>query len=306
MRFLLAGASGFLGTALRLRLAEDGHEVSRLVRRNPSTPREFFWDPDGGEINQRALDGIDVLIDLAGVGVADRPWTAARKQLIKSSRIGPTSVLAREVARQQREAGRSPLWIQASATGFYGEQSTDVPKDESAPPADDFLAKVVVAWEAAAQPAIDAGAQVIFLRTAPVLDRSGGLLKVLRLPFSMGLGAKLGDGQQRMALISLHDWLRMVIWMVKTRPAPGPYNLTIPEPCTNAEFTKALGHALHRPALLGAPGPVLRRALGELSQQLLGDVNVVPQAALDAGFRFHGPNVRSAIAHALRSGSPGH
>lgn len=305
LKVLMAGASGFLGTALRIRLAEDGHQVSRLVRRTPVTPNEFFWDPDGGEINERAFDDVDVLVNLAGVGVADRPWTNARRQLIKSSRVGPTSVLARQVARLAG-GGSAPLWLQASATGWYGDTSGEHPQVEGDPAAEDFLAKVVVSWEASAQPAVEAGAQVLFLRTAPVLDRTGGLLKILKLPFSLGLGAKLGDGSQRMAMISLHDWLRAVIWMIETRPAAGAYNLTIPEIATNADFTQALAHALHRPAVLGAPGFVLRKALGELSHQLLGDMSVLPQAALDQGFAFDGATVDESVRLALRDGSPGH
>lgn len=305
LKLLIAGASGFLGTALRMRLAEDGHEVSRLVRRTPATPNEFFWDPDAGEINESAFDDVDVLINLAGVGVADRPWTNARRQLIKSSRVGPTSVLARQMARLAGE-GSAPLWLQASATGFYGDTSGEHPQVEGDPAAEDFLAKVVVSWEASAQPAVDAGAQVLFLRTAPVLDRTGGLLKILKLPFSLGLGAKLGDGTQRMAMISLHDWLRAVIWMIESRPPAGAYNLTIPEIATNADFTRALAHALHRPAVLGAPGFVLRKALGELAQQLLGDLSVLPRAALDQGFTFDGPTVQESVRLALRDGSPGH
>ncbi len=312
LKFLMAGASGFLGTALRMRLAEDGHQVARLVRRTPATPNEFFWDPDGGELNADAFDGVDVLINLAGVGVADRPWTNARKQLIKSSRVGPTGLLAKEVARlsaahaSDDSRPAAPMWIQASAIGWYGDTSGDAPHTESAPHAEDFLAKVVASWEASAQPAIDAGATVLFLRTAPVLDRSGGLLKILKLPFSLGLGAKLGDGTQRMAMISLHDWLRAVVWMIETRPGAGPYNLTIPEVATNADFTQALAHALHRPAVLGAPGIVLRRALGELSQQLLGDISVLPRAATDQGFTFAGHDVNSCVEIALRQGAVGH
>ncbi len=305
LKFLIAGGSGFLGTALRIRLAEDGHEVSRLVRRSPATPNEFFWDPDGGDINVSAFDDVDVLINLAGVGVADRPWTNARRQLIKSSRVGPTSVLARQVARLAGE-GSAPLWLQGSAIGWYGDASGDDPHVEGDPAADDFLARVVVSWEASAQPAVDAGAQVLFLRTSPVLDRTGGLVKILRLPFSVGLGAKLGDGSQRMAMISLHDWLRAVMWMIETRPSAGAYNLTIPEIATNADFTQAFAHALHRPAVLGAPGFVLKRALGELSQQLLGDISVLPRAALDEGFTFSGTTVQETVALALKDGSPGH
>lgn len=300
VKYLLAGSSGFLGTALRVKLAEEGHSVVRLVRREPATAMEYRWDPERGELDPGVLDGVDVVVNLAGVGVADRPWTKARKEAILSSRVDSASTLAKALARRATDA--QPVFLQASATGWYGTQGRGHPLSEDDSAAEDWLAQVVARWEAAAQPAGDAGLRVVFLRTAPVMDRRGGPLKLLRLPFRMGLGATLGDGRQHMAMVGLTDWLRAVLWLVERPDASGPYNLTIPQPPTNAEFTTALAAALHRPVVLRAPSAPLRRVLGPLADQLLGDQEIVPARLEAEGFTFQAPDVRSVLDQALARG----
>ena len=295
--WLLAGASGFLGTALRLRLAADGDEVVRLVRREPAALAERRWDPSRGELDPTVLDGVDAVVDLAGVGVFTGPWTQSRREGILASRVQTTSTLAHALATRGADA---PVLVQAGGVAWYGGRRSETPHTEDDPAAPDFLAQVCVQWEAAAQPAVDAGARVVFLRTSPVLDRSGGPFLPMRLAWSAGLGTVLGPGNQRMPLISLADYLGIVRWAVSTAHAQGPYNLTIPQPCTNAEFTDALAHALHRPRLLRAPAAVLRAALGELSGQLLGDMWVLPQRLLDDGYVFEAPDVTSTVEAALR------
>ena len=189
--------------------------------------------------------------------------------------------------------------IQASGIARYGSMAGDRPATEDAPEAPDFLAQLTVRWEGATQPAVDAGVRVVLLRTSPVLDHSGGPFVPMRLAWSAGLGTTLGDGRQRMPLISLDDYLGVVLWAADEPRARGAYNLTIPEPTTNAEFTDALATALHRPRLLRAPAFVLRRALGELSGQLLGDTWAVPSRLTGDGYVFRAPDVRSTIAAAL-------
>jgi uncharacterized protein (TIGR01777 family) len=301
VRWLLAGASGFLGTALRVQLAEAGHEVVRLVRREPATSTEFRWDPDAGEIDPTALDRVQVVVNLGGVGVASRPWTTSRREAILSSRVNTTRTMANALAGRVTDGQRSPVLIQASGIARYGTASGPDPYTEESPAAADFLAQVTVAWEGAAQPAIDAGVRVVFLRTSPVLDRAGGPFLPMKLAWSAGLGAKLGDGRQRMPLISLRDYLSVVEWAAVTEHASGPYNLTIPQPTTNWEFSDALAAALHRPRLLAAPAVVMRTAIGELADQLLGDVHVVPERLTGDGYVFADPDVASTITSALHN-----
>jgi uncharacterized protein (TIGR01777 family) len=309
MRILVAGSSGFLGTALRVRLAEEGHEVRRLIRGGALSSSEFHWDPASGRINARALDGVEVIINLAGPPVFTRPWTRARRDLLRTARIESTLLLAETVVEQFADSPAKPLWLQASATGWYGTAGTDPrqaePYDESAPAADDFLGRLAHDWEGATQQAADSGVKVCFLRSGMVLDRSGSTLKLIRPVFAAGLGARLGDGRQRMTLISLHDWLRAVLFLMESvlmesgAPA-GPYNLTIPQPATNAEFTQALATALGRKAKLAAPSLILRTALGELAEQLVADQYVVPRALQEHGFSFDGPDVAGTLRLALR------
>ena len=299
--WLLAGGSGFLGTALRVRLASDGDEVVRLVRREPAALAERRWDPSRGELDPAVLDGVDAVVDLAGVNVFSGVWTRSRREAILSSRVDTTSTLARALATRGSDA---PVLVQAGGVAWYGGRRTDVPHTEGDPVAPDFLAQVCLRWEEAAQPAVDAGARVVVLRTSPVLDRSGGPFLPMRLAWSAGFGTVLGSGAQRMPIISLVDYLGVVRWAVENPAARGEYNLTIPQPCTNAEFTDALATALQRPRLLKAPAPVLRAALGEASGQLLDDMWVLPRRLLDDGYVFAAPDVAATVAAALRGASP--
>ena len=294
--WLLAGASGFLGTALRVRLASEGHEVLRLVRREPATATEFRWDPDAGQVDPAAFAGVDTVVNLGGVAVFGGRWTEARREAILTSRTNTTRTMAEALADLP---GNKPTLIQAGGISWYGSTSKDQPYTEASPPADDFLAQVSVRWEAAAQPAVDAGVRTVFLRTSPVFDQTGGAFVPMKLAWSLGAGAVIGTGRQRMPMISLPDYLGVVQWAADVPHASGPYNLTIPDPTTNAEFTQVLARQLHRPRLFKAPAAVLRTALGELSEQLLGDVYVVPERLQADGYRFFHPDVSSTIQAAL-------
>jgi uncharacterized protein (TIGR01777 family) len=295
--WLLAGASGFLGTALRVRLATDGHQVLRLVRREPATSTERRWDPTTGQLDPGDLDGVDVVVNLAGAGVFTRPWSPERRQLLLSSRVETTGTLARALAA--RAGDGSPVFLQASGIARYGTSRRTEPATEDTPAAPDFLAQLTLAWEDAALPAAEAGVRTVLLRTSPVLAASGGSFVPMKLAWSAGLGTVLGSGRQRMPLISLEDYLWMVQWAAATPSAQGPYNLTIPEPTTNAEFTQALARALHRPRLIKAPAVVLRTALGELAEQLVGDCWAVPARLTTDGYVFRAPDVHATIASAL-------
>lgn len=295
---LIAGGSGFLGTALVGRLAELGLGSRRLVRRAPATADEFIWDPTHGEADEAAFDGVDAVINLSGAGVFDRPWTATRKAELLSSRIGPASTVATILARRAGN-GHAPSLIQGTAIGWYGVRPSSRAHVEGDPPGTDFLAELVRDWEAAADPAIDAGVRVTFVRTSVVLDASARTFKLLRLPFSLGMGAVLGTGQQHFAIISLRDWLNAVVWLLDRHDAHGPYNLTIPTPVTNAEFSRELANRLRRPLLITAPERVLRQLLGPMADQLFGDQHVLPQRLVTEGFRFSDPTISEVIEHAL-------
>ncbi|HEX7209576.1 MAG TPA: TIGR01777 family oxidoreductase [Propionibacteriaceae bacterium] len=298
MKWLLAGASGFLGTALRVRLAGEGQEVFRLVRREPATSTEFQWDPDSGTVDAAAFDGVDVAVNLAGVPVAPLPWTESRREQILSSRVNTTSTMARGLAAQTDARPRT--MIQMSGIARYGTTSGAEPYTEDSPAAADYLAQVTTKWEAAAKPAANAGVRVVVLRTSPVMHSSGGTLVPLKLAWSIGLGATLGDGTQRMPMISLRDYLGVVQWAATTDQASGPYNLTLPQPTTNVEFSDALAAALHRPRFLRMPTPIIRAALGELAGQLVGDVYAIPERLTGDGFVFRDPTVADLVASALR------
>src|SRR4051794_17040290 len=235
VKWLLAGASGFLGTAIRVRLASEGEQVVRLVRREPATATEFRWDPDSGDIDAAAFDDVDVVVNLGGVPVAPLPWTESRREHILSSRVNTTRTMARGLAAQA--SSRSRTLIQASGIARYGTTSGVEPHTEESPAAVGFLAQVTTKWEAATQPASDAGVRVVMFRTSPVMDASGGSLVPMKLAWWSGLGAVIGDGSQRMPMISLRDYLAVMHWAATNDQASGPYNLTLREPTTNAEFS---------------------------------------------------------------------
>ncbi len=297
---LLAGASGFLGSALADRLARRGRTVRRLVRRAPVTPEEFGWDPTRGEADERAFDGVDAVVGLSGAGVFDRPWTSARKTELYLSRTEPTRTLAEVLARRARELGHRPALVLGSAIGWYGVQPSDEPHVEGDPPGSDFLAELVRDWEAQTEPAVDAGLLVAIARTSIVISSAGGAFRILRRPFSIGMGAVLGAGTQRFPIISLDDWLAAMDWLVDgTAGSSGPYNLTIPTPVTNAEFSRTLARQLNRPLLITAPERVLRQLLGPMADQLFGDQYVIPKRLLEEGFSFRSPDAAAVIAAAL-------
>ncbi|WP_197320428.1 TIGR01777 family oxidoreductase [Saccharomonospora sp. NB11] len=281
MRVLVAGSSGLIGSALRSRLRELGHDVVRLVRRAPSAPDERGWDPPSGRIDDHAFDGVDAVVDLCGAPLASGRWSAARKQVLHDSRIEPTEVLAEAVADHG-----VPVLINASGINYYGDTG-DREVDESAPAGHGFLPRLCAEWEAACSPASRAGSRVVFLRTAPVLTWQGGMLHLLRPLFLLGLGGTLGSGRQYFPWISLTDMVEAIVFCLTTAEVSGPVNVTVPHPVTNAEFTKAMGRALRRPTPWRVPGPVLRGVLGEAADEMvLTGPRAVPGVLTRHGFRY--------------------
>jgi uncharacterized protein (TIGR01777 family) len=292
MKILITGASGLIGSALVPALRTDGHDVRRLVRREPKEADESRWDPARRTIDAGALDGIDAVIHLAGVGVGDKRWSSAYKQAILDSRIDGTATIAKAVAQH---ADQVNVLISASAVGWYGDRGDDI-VDEADGFGEGFLADVVRRWEAATAPATDAGVRVVNLRSGIVLSPEGGALgKVLPL-FKLGLGGRLGNGKQWVPWISMADEIAAIKFLLDHDDISGPVNLTAPEPVRNREYTAAIGRAVHRPTLAAVPGIALRAALGGFADEgVLASQRALPRRLLDAGFEFTFIDVDSAL-----------
>jgi uncharacterized protein (TIGR01777 family) len=289
----IAGSSGLIGSALVYALRATDRRVLRIVRRAPSNADELFWNPDTGEFDPSALEGVDAVVNLCGVNVGEKRWSGAFKQSLRDSRIGPTEVLSSAVV----DAG-VPVLINASAVGYYGDTGSRV-VDETASPGTGFLAQLCRDWEAATTPAESDGARVVLLRTGLVLTEAGGVLGRLKRLFSLGLGARLGNGRQYMPWISLEDQVRAVLFAITHDELAGPVNVTGPAPVTNAEFTAAMGRAVNRPTPLMVPGFALRAAFGEFADEgLLGGQRAIPAALERAGFEFHHNTIGEALAFA--------
>ena len=315
MKVAVTGSSGLVGTALTASLRADGHQVVRLVRRPPrvagASPAsdesisEVRWDPRAADAGDPPLSGVDAVVHLAGAGVGDHRWTASYKAEIRASRVLATAALATALANTALTSTepRPKTFIAASAIGWYGDTGgRDV--TESAPSGKAFLSRVVHDWEAAADPAREAGIRVAHLRSGLVLGAGGGVLGRLALPARLGLLPRFGNGHQVMSWISLTDEIRAIRFLLDGPGAEsrsGPYNLTAPSPVTNAELTAALHAAFQRPDFrwLRVPAPVLKLALGEMSAELLTSARVLPERLLDAGFEFEHATIGAALAAEL-------
>jgi uncharacterized protein (TIGR01777 family) len=292
VRVVVTGASGLIGSALVRSLGADGHEVVRLVRREPRAPDERRWDPSGGNLDPALMDAADAVVHLAGAGIGDKRWTDDYKQLILSSRVDGTTTIATAIARC---TDPPKVLLSASAVGFYGETG-DEAVDESAPNGGGFLADVVRQWEAATAPAEAAGVRVVHARSGVVLGADGGALgKVLPL-FKLGLGGRLGSGRQWMSWIAIADHITALRFLLDRTDLSGAVNLTAPEPVRNRDYTKAIGRAVHRPALAIVPATALRAALGGFADEgVLVSQRVIPARLDDAGFQFTYVDIDAAL-----------
>jgi uncharacterized protein (TIGR01777 family) len=295
MDVVVTGSTGLIGTALFDALAAGGHRPIRMVR-GEATGDSIRWDPEAGTIDAASLEGVDAVVHLAGEGIAAKRWSDEQKRKILESRTKSTALLAGTLAGLTRKPS---VLVSASAIGYYGERGDDV-LSEDEPPARTFLGEVVVAWEAAAAPAAEAGIRVAHPRTGIVLSKDGGALAESLPLFKLGLGGRFGHGRQYWPWITLTDEVRAIEWLLGHDLA-GPVNLTAPNPVTNAEFTKALGAALHRPTLFPVPkfGPAAK--LGrELAQELLyTSSRVVPTKLLASGFTFAHEHIDDALRAVL-------
>jgi uncharacterized protein (TIGR01777 family) len=312
MRIVIAGGSGFLGSALADQLTTEGHDVVVLTRRAPvdlsadrpvSPPGHVVyatWNPDGqsGEW-ARVLHTADAVVNLAGESIAARRWTAAQKAKIRTSRLMATSSL---VAAVRETATAHRVFVSASAVGYYGDRG-DQTLTEASAPGDGFLAGVCKEWESTASLAASSSSRVALVRTGIVLDRRGGALAKMLPPFLMFAGGPIGSGRQYMPWIHTQDWTRLVSWIIQHEAARGPVNATAPRPVTNAEFSKALGHALRRPSIMPVPGLALKLMLGEMAGALLlSGQRALPVRATELGFSFRFANVDEALADIFKGG----
>ena len=301
MHIVIAGGSGFLGGALARSLALEGHDVAILTRQasnRSDAPRLSFvpWTPDGSAgAWARVVNGASAVVNLAGESIAAKRWSSAQKKKLRDSRLLATQSLNTAI----RQAANPPgAFISGSAVGYYGDRGEETITESSAP-GTDFLANLAKDWEAAADD-VSHLTRVALVRTGIVLDRQGGALPRMLPPFKMFAGGPLGAGTQYMPWIHKDDWVRLVSWTITTEGARGPLNATSPSPVTNAEFSKALGHALKRPSLLPAPAFALRIALGEMADALLlSGQRALPMRATDLGFSFRYSNIDDALASVL-------
>jgi uncharacterized protein (TIGR01777 family) len=294
VKVVVAGASGFIGSALVPALRDAGHEVLVLVRRSPG-PGELQWDPAAGALDRDALAGVDAGICLSGAGLGDHRWSKAYRGQILASRLQTAGLLATTLASLDPKPA---VLLSASAIGWYGDQG-DTPMDETRPtPGSGFAADVCKQWEHATRPASEAGIRVCLLRTGLVQDPAGGAL-VRQLPlFRFGLGGPLGSGRQWQSWITREDEVRAILFLL-TAEVAGPVNLTSPHPVRQKDLARALGKALHRPSVLPVPGFALRLALGAFSSEVLASQRVLPRVLEQAGFSWTAPDAVSAFSRIL-------
>ena len=299
MDVVVTGASGLIGTALKGALEKAGHRMVPMVRGQASGDA-VHWDPDGGEIDAGALEGAAAVVHLAGEGIGNKRWNAEHKARVKESRTRGTSLLAQTLAKLDKPP---KVLVSGSAVGYYGDRGDEV-LTETSRPGNDFLAEVCTAWEAAALPAKEAGIRVANIRTGIVLSGRGGVLPKMLLPFKFGVGGKLGSGRQWVSWIALEDEVGAIVHLLNDESLSGPFNLTAPNPVTNAELTKAIGAALHRPTILPAPAFALKAALGpEMADELLlVSQRALPTRLLDSGFTFQHSEFGEALRVALSEG----
>ena len=264
MRFVLAGVSGFLGTAWRDHLAREGHEVVRLVRGEALSASESRWDPYSGQVDRELVESADVVGTLSGAPLAHWPWTASYKRTFTESRVTTTRTLAEAVAASDRK----PAFLAQNGIAGYGDRGDAPLTEESAFDADSFMGRVTRAWQDATTAAVESGARTVVMRSGVVLDRHGGAMKPLLPLFKAGLGGPV-------------------------------YNVSAPNATTNADFGKELGRMLHRPAVLKAPAWAIRRVVGDVSSELLNSTRVEPARLLEEGFVFEHPTLNERLAAAL-------
>jgi len=296
MHVVVSGSRGLVGSALVPFLTTGGHRVTRLVRGIAAGPDETAWDPARGLIDASRLDGVDAVVHLAGENIAAGRWTPARKAEIRRSRVFGTRNLCEVLARLPHPP---KVLVSASAIGLYGDRGAEILTEESAA-GTGFLAEVCREWEAAAEPAARVGIRVVNLRFGMVLSPTGGALKKMLLPFKLGMGGRIGSGEQFTSWIALDDVIGAIHHVLCEESVRGAVNAVAPDPVTNGEFTRTLARVLRRPTLLPVPAFAARLAFGEMADALLlAGARVMPARLQASGYRFRFPDLESALRHLL-------
>jgi len=296
MKILITGSTGLIGSKLIPLLSDEGHTVTRLTRtRSGASLNTAYWDPESGEIEVGKLDGHDAVIHLAGENIAGR-WNRKKKSKIEDSRVKGTMLLSRTLARLNSRPG---VVVAASGIGYYGDRGNQVLTEDSGP-GGGFLARLSIKWEDALGPARDAGIRVLNMRLGVVLTPEGGALGKMLPPFRLGLGGRMGSGEQYWSWIAIDDVLSAIYHSVVSEGLRGPVNFTAPKPVTNREFTETLADALGRPAFFHVPGFALRALLGGMADEmLLSSARAIPSRLLGSGFTFRYADLESALNHLL-------
>jgi hypothetical protein len=302
MRVTITGGTGFIGRALATSLAADGYEVV-LLSRNPERAKGLpknvqavGWDAHTVEGWGPLAEGAAAIVNLAGESIAGGPWTAARKQRIRDSRVNAGKAVAEAVQAATRKPG---VVVQSSAVGYYGPHG-DEEVTEDTPPGGDFLAQVAVAWEASTAPVETMGVRRVIMRTGLPLSRKGGIFPFFILPFRFFVGGPLGSGRQWLPWIHLEDEIGAIRFLMDHPEAQGPFNLSAPHPVTNAEFSRTLSRVMGRPSFMRVPAFAFRTILGEMSTLILDGQRQMPRRLLDMGYRFRFPEVESALRDLLK------
>ena len=297
MHIVITGGTGLLGQALIARLVPDGHTFTVFTRTPddrrglPPQARLAAWTPTEPNALARYLREADAVVNLMGENIAAKRWSKARKQALHASRVENSRALAAALRLAQP---RPKVLLQASAVGYYGHRG-DQYIDEHTPPGDDFLAHLAVEWENSTASVEALGVRRVILRTGVVLSTQGGALPRLLLPIRLGVGGPLGSGKQWMPWIHIADHVEAMAFLIRNTKAEGAFNLTAPQPATNAELVRAIARRLHRPAFLPVPAPALRLLLGEMSTVLLASQRALPNRLLQAGYTFRFPTLESAL-----------
>jgi uncharacterized protein (TIGR01777 family) len=290
-KVLITGASGLVGSALVSKLKAEGAEVTRLVRAAAKSG-EVEWHPDRGSIDAPALEGFDAVINLAGDGIANGRWTEEKKRRILDSRVNGTRLLSETMANLSRKPA---TFINASAIGFYGSRGDEL-VDEDSGPGEGFLASVCRQWESATAPAEQAGIRVVKLRLGVILTKDGGIMGSMLRPFKLGLGGKVGSGDQVISWVAMDDVVGVISFILQNESVRGPVNAVAPHPVTNEEFTKTLGRVLSRPTFMAMPAFAARLAFGEMADEMmLSSTRVAGKVLNDAGFEFQYPELEGAV-----------
>lgn len=298
MRIAITGATGMIGSALSARLRDAGHSIVPISRQ--PLPDGIRWDPNSGVLPTTRLEGVDAVVHLAGENIAGGRWSEARKALLRSSRVPATSLLAKTLATMPNAP---TVLVSMSAVGIYGDRGDEL-LDERSALGDDFLAELGREWEAAAEPARQAGIRVVHPRCGVVLSTAGGMLDRLLLPFRLGLGGPVGSGEQWLSWIAIDDLTGVFVHLLESDSLAGPVNVATPQPVRNREFASALGIALHRPTVIPLPAFALRMAFGEMADAtLLASQRVVPAELEKSGYQWQYPAVGAALQHLVGDGT---